>query len=128
MPISRLLARMSSRTVNPLVWRMADRIRPFALVEHKGRRSGHTPRPSFAFMDPTGRTITVALTYGPDVDWLANVTATGGGRITQRHRIYELGPASPIEPEAAWGRLPVLIRLVLRALRVRHFVEFPVSG
>ena len=32
-----------------------------------------------AFRD--GPTVTIALTYGPDVDWLRNVRAAGGARM-----------------------------------------------
>ena len=51
-----------------------------------------------AFRD--GSTVTIALTYGPDVDWLRNVRAAGGARMHIGGQLVTLGaPATLSESE-----------------------------
>ena len=45
-----------------------------------------------------GAVVTLALTYGAGVDWLANLRAAGGGRMHLRDELLVLGaPARPLE-------------------------------
>src|SRR6202171_3795301 len=58
-------------------------------LEHVGRKSGkpyRTPLNVFATDDG----LAIVLTYGPDRDWLKNITATGHGRMRHRGRKIEL--------------------------------------
>jgi deazaflavin-dependent oxidoreductase (nitroreductase family) len=78
------LARFNRHVTNPVQRMWAGRLPPYALVEHVGRRSGKPYRtPVSAF--PTGvdgrAGVAIVLTYGPDRDWLKNLTAAGGGRM-----------------------------------------------
>jgi deazaflavin-dependent oxidoreductase (nitroreductase family) len=55
----------------------------FGILEHVGRKSGkqfRTPLTVFS----TDQGVAILLTYGPNRDWLKNITAAGGGR-TQRY-------------------------------------------
>ena len=50
------------------------------IVEHVGRRSGKRYRTPLN-MFPTDDGVAVLLTYGPDRDWLKNLTSAGQGRM-----------------------------------------------
>ena len=76
MRISRVVARVNKVVTNPIQRRWADRLAPWAMVEHVGRRTGTRYRtPVVAFVD--GDKIAIPLPYGTDTDWLRNVTAAG---------------------------------------------------
>ena len=70
----------------------------FVELEHIGRTSGTAYRtPLLAFRH--GDTITIALTYGPGVQWLKNLRAAGGGRMHWRDSMLYLGPPRPLATE-----------------------------
>jgi deazaflavin-dependent oxidoreductase (nitroreductase family) len=97
-------------------------------LEHVGRRTGtlrHTPL--FAFRD--GDHVTVALTYGPGVQWLKNIRAAGRCRMRIRGQLLELGAPRDLDPAQGLARMPPPIRFVLaRTGFVDHYVELPVTG
>jgi deazaflavin-dependent oxidoreductase (nitroreductase family) len=98
---------------------------PFIELEHVGRRSGRVYRvPLNAFR--TDDTVTFALTYGPGVDWLRNVRAAGGCRVRMGREILTLGAPVDLPTQVGLARMPAPARVVLRLVRVDHFVEMPV--
>lgn len=130
MPFGTRLAKLNKRLLNPVMARLADRVRPLALVEHVGRRSGRTfTTPVFAFVHTDGGKdqALIALTYGPGVDWLANVEAAGGAAMIQRSHRYRSGPPQRIDADQARPRLPLVIRSALRVLQVNDFVLFDLT-
>ena len=55
---------------------------PWAVILHRGRRSGRAYRtPLLAFR--RGDDLAIALLYGEESDWLRNLRANGGGRIVR---------------------------------------------
>ena len=50
------------------------------ILEHAGRKSGKQYRTPLNVF-PTEDGVVIVLTYGPNRDWLKNITATGGARI-----------------------------------------------
>lgn len=114
--------RSVGRVVNPIVTPLACRLPPLALVEHVGRRSGQPYRtPVQAFR--TDRGWIIALAYGADVDWVRNVIAAGGGRLTRRGRRYQLTSPERIHGKPGRKRLPRWARLVMGLVRVKDYVE-----
>ena len=117
MPLPRGLARFNRIVANPLMRTFAGRLPPLAVVVHEGRRSGRVYRtPVLAFRHDGG--FAVALTYGEDVDWLANLRAAGGVSL---HRAGET--VAVVEDRLVTGRearrlVPVVLRPALRALDV----------
>ncbi len=98
---------------------------PFVELEHVGRRSGRVHRiPLNAFRH--GDVLTFALTYGPRVDWLRNVRAAGGCRVTMHGEVLTLGAPVDLSTEEGLRRMPSPARVVLRLARVDRFVEMPV--
>lgn len=120
MPFPRTLARINRRVTNPVARRFAGRLPPFAIMEHRGRRSGATHRtPVMAFRSSADDGFVVALTYGPEADWVRNVLAEGGCAMEYgRRRIVLVDPT--VVPRGSPGpvTLPRPVRLALRLLRV----------
>jgi deazaflavin-dependent oxidoreductase (nitroreductase family) len=91
------------------------------VVVHRGRRSGRvyqTPVNVF----PAEDGYIVALTYGPDTDWVKNVMAAGGCELRTRGRIVQVTAPRVYHDEARRGIRPVE-RQVLRAIRVADFLS-----
>ncbi|WP_250445163.1 nitroreductase/quinone reductase family protein [Actinotalea sp. C106] len=127
MPITQRIIPINRRVLNPLMLRLTGH-GSLVDLEHVGRRSGtvrHTPLLAFR----AGGTVTIALTYGPDVEWLANLRAAGGGRMLMRGEILALGLPSELGTSAGLARVPPPVRVVLRwPVRCRDFVELPVRS
>jgi deazaflavin-dependent oxidoreductase (nitroreductase family) len=83
MELPQWLARSNRYTTNKLARLFAGWMPMMGILEHVGRRSGKTYRtPLTVFSTDEG--VAILLTYGPDRDWLKNITAAGGGRM-KRH-------------------------------------------
>lgn len=132
MPIPIRITRFNRRFLNPAMLRLAGR-GSLVDLEHVGRRSGrtyHTPLMAFRSADP-GRndrdSVTVALTYGPDVEWLRNVRHAGGARMRMRGQILTLGAPRDLDPDEALRRITMPQRALLRwPVRCRDYIEMPV--
>ena len=84
MQLPQRLARFNRHVTNPILRLWAGWAPSFAIIEHVGRRSGKTYRTPVNAMSATvdGKPgVAILLTYGPDRDWLKNLTAAGGGKI-----------------------------------------------
>ena len=124
MPIPRAVTRLNKAVSNKLLIHLAGH-GPFVELEHVGRRSGRTYRiPLNAFR--SGDTVTLALTYGPKVDWYRNVVAAGGCRIRMGRSWLGLGPPRPLSTQEGLRRMPALARPILGAANVTEFVELDV--
>jgi deazaflavin-dependent oxidoreductase (nitroreductase family) len=114
MALPRTLARLNKIGLNRVTTRLAPVVPGFGVVVHQGRRSGRryqTPVNVFG----SGPGYVIALTYGPDSDWVRNVLAAGrcelrtGGRTVAltAPRLYRDEERRHIRPAE---------RAVLRAL------------
>jgi deazaflavin-dependent oxidoreductase (nitroreductase family) len=122
MPLPHWLTRFNLVVTNRLTMPLASRLPWFGVLEHVGRRSGLVRRtPLNVFRTADGGRV-IALTYGPDVQWLRNVEAAGGCRVLMRGRWVRL-----VEPrrfhDPARRAVPLPVRLVLAVLRIEEFVE-----
>lgn len=119
MPLPRAVARFNKRYTNRLIEPLARRFSGFAIIVHRGRTSGRVYRtPVNVFHD--GSSIIVALTYGPDADWVKNVAA-GGGICEIDDTAVPITQAEIVDRDAAWHTLPLIVRGVLRVADVRDF-------
>lgn len=121
MPLPAGLARFNRRVTNHLTRRIAGRLPGFAIVRHTGRRSGHIYRtPVNAFRAPDGYRI--ALTYGPERDWVRNVMAAGGCEIERRgRRIALTAPRILSDPRRGWA--PPIVRQVLGVIGATQYMH-----
>jgi deazaflavin-dependent oxidoreductase (nitroreductase family) len=121
MPIPRVVGKWNKAGLNRLTRHVAPWMPGFGVVVHRGRRSGRryqTPVNVF----PAGAGYIVALTYGPDTDWVKNVMAAGGCELRTRGKAVQLGSPRLFHDESRSGIRPVE-RQVLRALNVADFLS-----
>lgn len=122
------MARLNRALLNPALIRLAGR-GAFASVEHRGRRSGRvyqTPIMAFRHRHGDEDAVTIALTYGPGVDWLKNVQSAHGCRMVLGPHLLTLGAPTLIDPAEGLGRMPALPKALLPILGCRDFVQLTV--
>ena len=89
MQLPQWVARFNRYVTNPIQRIWAGWLPQMGILEHVGRKSGkpyRTPLNVFATDDG----LAIVLTYGPDRDWLKNITATGHARMRHRGKTIEL--------------------------------------
>ncbi|MBB5915004.1 deazaflavin-dependent oxidoreductase (nitroreductase family) [Nocardia transvalensis] len=125
MPAPRWLARANKVGLNRLTAFIAPWAPGWAVVVHRGRKSGKTFRtPLWAFRRRGG--YVVALTYGSRSDWVRNVLAAGGCEIESRRRRYAVGNPRVYRDETA-SDMPPFIRFMLRfVIRAPEFLSVDV--
>jgi deazaflavin-dependent oxidoreductase (nitroreductase family) len=123
-PIPAVVTRFNKAVLNKAVVHLGGH-GWFVELTHAGRRSGQTYRvPLMAF--DGGDVVTIALTYGPGVDWLANLRAAGGGRMHLRSELLSLGTPRDLPEEEGRSRMPQRPRALLPVLGCHDYVEIPV--
>jgi deazaflavin-dependent oxidoreductase (nitroreductase family) len=99
MPLSRRVARFNKLINNRIQGIYAWLLPPWAVILHRGRRSGSGYRtPVLAFR--RGDTVVIALLYGEESDWLRNLAA-GPGSIVRAGRTFAVGPPRVVATEDA---------------------------
>jgi deazaflavin-dependent oxidoreductase (nitroreductase family) len=120
MPAPRWVARANKAGLNRVTKFIAPWAPGWAVVIHRGRKSGKTFRtPLWAFRRRNG--FVIALTYGPESDWVRNVISAGGCELETRRRRYQVGNPQVYRDDNATD-MPAFIRLMLR--RVIKAPEF----
>jgi len=84
-----MVGRWNKVGLNRVTLRIARWLPGFGVVVHRGRRSGRRYRtPVNVF--PTADGYRIALTYGPETDWVRNVLAADGCELQTRGRSIRL--------------------------------------
>jgi deazaflavin-dependent oxidoreductase (nitroreductase family) len=123
MPLSRGLARFNRVVTNRLSRPLASWVPGFALIVHRGRRSGLEYRtPVNAWVGD--QDVIVALTYGRGTDWLKNLAAADGGLVITGRETYRVGRPELIGPDGM-RRMPAPARPILRMIEVDEFALLP---
>lgn len=116
MQLPQRLARFNRHVTNPIQRMWAGWAPSFGILEHVGRRSGKPYRtPLTVFSTDNG--VAIMLTYGPDRDWLKNITAAGTATVRRHGHTFTVAqPQVVSKAEAAthvtgfgrraFGRLP----------------------
>ena len=101
MKLSRGVAHFNKRVTNRIQGLYAWLVPPWAVILHRGRRSGRQYRtPLFAFR--RGRLLIIALLYGEESEWLRNLRS-GGGHVLRAGRTFVVGPPEVVPTrEAGW--------------------------
>jgi deazaflavin-dependent oxidoreductase (nitroreductase family) len=111
-----------AKRLNPYVQPLTRRVPPFAVLHHRGRRTGRAyDTPVQAYPIPEG--YVVGLAYGRDAAWVLNLLAAGGGEMTRSGRRYELANPRRAGREAL-ELLPRWTSLMMRALRLDDYLLF----
>lgn len=101
MQLPQWLARFNRHVTNPIQRLWAGWVPTMGILEHVGRRSGNAYRtPLQVFSTDEG--VAVLLTYGPNRDWLKNLTAAGKGRMQRYGKTFTVtDPRVMTKQEAA---------------------------
>jgi deazaflavin-dependent oxidoreductase (nitroreductase family) len=121
MPIPKAVGRWNKAGLNRVTKRIAPWMPGFGVVVHRGRRSGkeyQTPVNVF----PAADGYVLALTYGPDTDWVKNVVAAGGCELRTGGRVVRLTAPRLFHDETRRDIRP-LERQVLRVIGVADFLS-----
>jgi deazaflavin-dependent oxidoreductase (nitroreductase family) len=129
MPIPRVIGRWNRAGLNRVTKHIAPWLPGLGLVIHRGRRSGRRyETPVNVFRTEDGYVL--ALTYGPDTDWVRNVMAAGRCDLRTRGHTVPLAAPRLFHDENRSAIRP-LERQVLRAIGVADFLSLkaaPDSG
>lgn len=98
----------------------------FGIITHRGRRSGKTYRTPIMVFRSEGHWV-IALTYGPDVQWVKNIMAAGEGELLTRGRTYHL-VAPRLYVDKHRRDVPAFAGVMLRLLGTADFIAFNVAG
>jgi deazaflavin-dependent oxidoreductase (nitroreductase family) len=113
------LARFTSPVTMPVA---GKRWNPtFAVVEHRGRRSGRRYATPVAARRVAGGFV-ISLAFGAQVDWYRNLLA-GGGTIRWGGHVYPVSRPERIEAAAGIGAFHPVQRLLLRIAGVDGYVR-----
>jgi deazaflavin-dependent oxidoreductase (nitroreductase family) len=127
MQLPRALARFNRHVTNPIQRMWAGRLPGFGIIEHVGRRSGRAYRtPLNVFRTPGG--FVVLLNYGPDTDWIRNLTAADGGGLVHRRKHYTLSGPRIVTGDSGRALLPPPIRLVSRVAHVENVLRLDAAS
>lgn len=120
------LTTFNRRVTNRVTGPLASRVRPLAVVLHKGRHSGRAyETPVLAFAD--GPVHRIALTYGRDVDWLKNVMAAGEFELRLGHHTVRLAEPEVVEDASvAWA--PPGVRQALKTIGAHYHLRATALG
>jgi deazaflavin-dependent oxidoreductase (nitroreductase family) len=122
MPIPDGMRRVNKVALNKVTRLVAPWLPGLGVVVHRGRRSGKQYRtPVNVFPRPGGRYV-MALTYGPDTDWVKNVVAAGGCTLLTRSGQVRLTRPRVFHDETR-QEIRVVERAVLGLLNVNEFLE-----
>jgi len=115
MQLPQWLARFNRHVTNPIQRMWAGWAPTFGILEHVGRKSGKPYRtPLTVFSTDDG--VAILLTYGPNRDWLKNITASGGAHMKRYGKTFELTDPRVVSkaeaaPSVKGGWRPIFARL-----------------
>jgi len=121
MPAPRWLARFNRYATNRILGPLAPRLPGFGMVIHTGRRSGHVYRTPVNVFRTRGGYV-IALTYGPNSEWVRNVRASGGCTLVTRGKTLRLSRPRLIHDERR-RLVPAPVAVILGILHVSDFLE-----
>jgi len=126
LPRTRFIRPFATHILNPLTRLFVHRLPGFAIISHRGRKSGQAHRtPMNVFRD--GDDYLFALTYGSDVQWVKNVMAAGEADLRIGDKTIHLtDPELFVDPERRLMPLPV--RFMLGVMRVSEFLRMRPGG
>ncbi|HEY8456256.1 MAG TPA: nitroreductase family deazaflavin-dependent oxidoreductase [Actinopolymorphaceae bacterium] len=120
MVLPRRLARVNRVATNRVLGLIADWMPGFGVISHVGRRSGRRYRtPVNVFRSDDGYVI--ALTYGPNCDWVKNVMSAGGCELTTKRRRVRLTEPRIVHDETR-RHMPSVVKLILSRIGVSDFL------
>ena len=118
-----------------VLWRISRLTRPvmlplagkhwnpiFAVVEHRGRKTGRVYRTPVAARR-SGDGFIIALAFGAQVDWYRNLVAAGCGTIRWRGDGYSVTAPERVDAATVLTTFDPVQRLLLRVAGINGFVQ-----
>jgi len=114
---------LGTRLFNPLILKLAGRrhVPLYAIIEHRGRRSGRTYTTPVAAR-PTADGFLIPMAFGEQADWYRNVMAAGECVLHWNGAAYALAEPEVVDLAAARPALGRVVRM-LAPLFARQFVR-----
>ena len=126
MPAPRWLARFNLYVTNRILGPLARHMPGMGVVVHVGRKTHRQYRtPVLIFR--RGDRLIIALTYGRESQWVANVLAANGCELETEGRRLRLSHPRLFHDEQR-RTMPGLVRFVLGLLNVSDFLELAIAG
>ncbi len=120
-----ILWRLARRTTALMLPFAGNRWNPvFAVLEHRGRRTGRTYEAPIAARRVPGGFV-VSLAFGAQVDWYRNLVAAGGGSLRWRGWTYAVGAPETIDADAGLASFHLVQRAALRLGGIDAFIRVP---
>ena len=121
LPRTRVILPFTTHILNRFTRLFVHRVPGFAIISHRGRKSGQTYRtPMNVFRD--GDAYLFALTYGSDVQWVKNVIAAGEADLRIGAKTIHLKePELFVDPKRRL--MPQPVRFMLGVMRVSEFLR-----
>ncbi len=127
MQLPQWLARFNRHVTNPIQRMWAGWAPTMGILEHVGRRSGksyRTPLTVFSASIDGQDAVAVLLTYGPDRDWLKNVTAAGGATMRRYGKSFRVSDPQVMSKADAAPSVSGLMRPLFGLLPFESAVLF----
>lgn len=100
MQLPQWLARFNRHVTNPIQRLWAGWAPTFGILEHVGRKSGARYRTPLSVFG-TDEGVAILLTYGPNRDWLKNITAAGEAEMRRHGKTIRLADPRVVTKEEA---------------------------
>jgi deazaflavin-dependent oxidoreductase (nitroreductase family) len=122
--VTKTLLRLGTRLLNPLILSLAGsrRMPMFAVIHHRGRRSGRSYSTPLGAR-PTADGFIIPLTFGKQADWFRNVQAAGGCVIRWKGADYPLTEPEVVDWASARSAFYPLERVVMPIIGIEQFVR-----
>lgn len=117
----RWVAAFNLKVTNRLTAPFVTWLPGFGVITHIGRKSRRVFRtPVNVFRAPEG--FLIALTYGPNSQWVQNVLAAGTAELETRRTRFHLSAPTVIH-DPTRRRFPLIVRIALRILGATDFLQ-----
>ena len=117
----RWVAAFNLKVTNRITAPFATWLPGFGVITHIGRKSArpfHTPVNVF----PTPEGFLIALTYGPNSQWVQNVLAAGTAEIVTRRTKYHLSNPTVVH-DPTRRHFPLVVRIALGIIGATDFLQ-----
>lgn len=106
MRLMRVMAKFNRRVTNKVIGLLAPYLPWWAVLVHRGRKSGTEYRTPVAITIADG-SLMVPIGYGEESDWLRNLLAAGGGQMMHRGRTRTFVNPRVVDRDqvSGWGRI-----------------------